>query len=93
MNHTEKTELLEAFAEGVRAEDIKQLKQVLQRYEAMTNVSIIRQIQRENYGNYRKETGEDADRLRTMNRTLEEMKKMNLKGKGDFKMISKALGV
>ncbi len=82
MNHKEKTELLDAFAQGVKARDWNQLDKVLQQYEAMRSVSIIRQIQRENFSSSRNADSKEVERLKVMSHLLEQLKKQTMKDSG-----------
>lgn len=79
MNHAEKSELLWAFAKGVENHDWKALEQTLKRFEAMRDVTIARQMQREFY--HKMITSNDEQEkanYRQVNQNLEIIKKKSI---------------
>jgi len=79
MNHAEKSELLWEFAKGVEAHDWDALEQTLKRFEAMRDVTIARQMQREFY--HKILTSDDEQKqadYRQVNKNLEIIKKQRL---------------
>lgn len=76
MNHKEKSELLWAFAKGVENHDWEALEKALEHFEAMREVSIAREMQREFY--HRMLTSSDENEksnCKKINQNLETIKK------------------
>jgi len=76
MNHAEKSELLWEFAKGVENHDWDALEQTLKRFDAMRDVTIARQMQREFY--HKMITGDDEQKqedYRQANKNLEIIKR------------------